>query len=512
MSSPSPHDGTAVVEPVGTPEPPPPSPSSPSPGTSRWTARRRSCDDLIAASEADPGRRLERRLGRGGLVAMGVGTIVGSGIFVLTGVAAATKAGPAITVSFVIAGVVCLLIALCYAELAATIPVSGSAYTYTSASLGEAPAFLVGWLLLLEFVVAGSAVAIGWSGTLSAALTQLVGVTLPAAVSGSPAEGGVVDLPAVLVVAVLVGLLLRRVTLTARVTAVLVVITVAVLVAVVGVGAPHVQAAHWTPFAPFGFAGIVGGAAIAFFSFLGFDVVATSAEESRRPQRDMPFAIVATVVIATVLYVAVAAVLTGLVPSAQLDTKAPVATALAAVHVGWVGTVVLVAMVVALTKGLLMILYGQTRLGFAMARDGLLPAALARTTATTRAPSRMIVVLGGLSAVIAGLVPIDVVAELVNIGALFAFSVVAVGVVVLRRREPDRPRPFRCPGVPVVPALAVLGCVALATTLAPLTWLWFAVWLVIGTGIYLGYGRRHSTLAGAAPAAESPAETKRTSA
>ncbi|KAA9162605.1 amino acid permease [Amycolatopsis acidicola] len=458
------------------------------PSPSLTTRRRRRVTDDVAAST------LKRRLGRFDLTAMGVGSIVGAGIFVTTGVVAATKTGPSIVLSFLLAGVVCVLVALCYGELAAMVPASGSAYTYTYATLGETPAFLVGWNVLLELVVAGSAVAIGWSGMFNASLESLFGVSLPHALTASPSSGGVVNLPAMLIIAVVVAILAAEVRLTARVTKVLVTVTVAVLVVIVAIGAPHVQAANWADFAPFGAGGVVGGAAMAFFAYLGFDVVATSAEEAKNPRRDLPFAIIASVIIATVLYIAVSAVLTGVAPYQSLNNEAPVATAFKALHLGWTGGLILAASVVALTKGLLIVLYGQSRLVFAMCRDRLLPPALAKTNRNGM-PLRATLVLGLVGMVFAGFVPIDIVAELVNVGALFAFAVVAAGVLVLRRTEPERDRPFRTPWVPVVPVLALVGCIVLATTLAPLTWLRFGVWLIAGIVLYLGYGRRHSVLA-----------------
>ncbi len=450
------------------------------------------------AARADPAVRqqptaqLKRRLGRLDLTTMGIGTMIGAGIFVTTGVAAAQKAGPAIVLSFALAGAVCVLVALCYGELAAMVPVSGSAYTYTRRTLGVAPAFLVGWNLVLEYVVAGAAVAIGWSGMLGASLDALFGVTLPHAISAAPSDGGVVNLPAVLAIAVIVLVLALDVSFTARVTKALVLVTTGVLVVVVVVGTPHLDSGNWAPFVPFGVHGIIGGAALAFFAFLGFDVVATSAEESLRPQRDVPFAIIVSILIATGLYMAVSAVLTGVAPYRSLDNAAPVATAFKALDVGWIGTFILVASVIALTKGLLMIMYGQTRLLFAMCRDRLLPPALARTSPSTGAPVRPAVTLGVLGALIAGFTPIDVVAELTNVGALFAFASVAVGVLVLRRTQPERARPFRTPLMPVVPLLALAGCILLAGTLAGLTWLRFAVWLAVGIALYAGYGRRRS--------------------
>ncbi|MET8429941.1 amino acid permease [Nocardia sp. NPDC004860] len=435
---------------------------------------------------------LTRSLGRVDLIAMGVGTIVGAGIFVTTGIAAATKAGPAIVLSFVLAGAICALVALCYSELASMTPLSGSAYTYTRGTLGEVPAFLVGWNLLLEYAVAASAIAIGWSGLFGAALDSLFGVTLPKAISAGPSDGGVINLPAVLIVAALIGVLVLEVGLTAVVVKTLVALTIGVLVLVIAVGAPHLHPGNWSPFLPFGVHGIAAGAALAFFAYLGFDVVATSAEETRDPRRDLPWGIIGSVVVATALYVAVSAVLTGVAPYSTLGNAAPVATALAAVGAGWIGKVILVASVVALTKGLLMVCYGPTRLVFAMSRDGMVPKALCRT-GSRGTPVRLSLLLGTVVAAVAGLLPIGTVAELVNIGALFAFVIVAVGVLVLRRTAPGRPRPFRVPFLPVVAVCAIAGCVWLATTFEALTWLRFVIWSAAGVALYLFYGRSHAS-------------------
>lgn len=443
---------------------------------------------------SSPTPALHRRLGRLDLVAMGVGAIVGAGIFVTTGVAAATKAGPAIVLSFVLAGVICVLVALCYSELASMTPRSGSAYTYTRESMGEGPAFLVGWNLLLEVVVAGSAVAIGWSGLFTAALKSLFGVTLPTAITAGPSAGGVINVPAVAIIAVIVGILVLDVRMTAAVVKTLVVVTIGVLILVVVIGTPHVATTNWTPFAPFGIHGIAAGAALAFFAYLGFDIVATSAEETKQPGRDLPWGIIGSVVVATVLYVAIAAVLTGVAPYPSLNNEAPVATALEALGAGWIGDVILVASVIALTKGLLMLFYGQTRLVFALCRDGMLPRGLSATS-TRGAPRRLVMVLGVAGAVIAGLLPIDTVAELVNVGALFAFAAVALGVLILRYRAPERPRSFRVPFMPLVPVLAIAGCAWLLTTLDELTWVRFAVWSAVGLGVYLLYSRRHAVTA-----------------
>lgn len=476
---------------------------TPAPGrTSAF--RTRSTDASIAGTETTAGS-LKRSLGRTDLIAMGVGTIIGAGIFVTTGVAAATKAGPAIVLSFVLAGAICVLVGLCYSELAAMAPVSGSAYTYTYSTMGEAPAFLVGWNLLLEYAVAAAAVAIGWSGLFGAALKSLFGATLPKAISGGPSDGGIINLPAVIIVAVIVAVLVLEVKIAAAVVKALVALTIGVLVLIIALGTPHLHAGNWAPFMPFGIHGIAAGAALAFFAYLGFDVVATSAEETRDPRRNLPWGIIGSVVIATVLYVAVSAVLTGVAKYPTLNNAAPVATALTAIGAGWIGKVILVASVIALTKGLLMIFYGQTRLVFAMARDGLVPKALCRTS-SRGVPVRLSLALGAVIAVVAGLTPIDTVAELVNIGALFAFVAVALGVMILRRTDPGRARPFRTPLMPLVPLLAIAGCVWLATTFEPLTWLRFVIWSAAGATLYLTYGRKHSALAPAnATAATTPA-------
>ncbi|WP_067894876.1 amino acid permease [Nocardia vaccinii] len=463
--------------------------------TRRTNAFRVRTTEASIATAENTGGTLKRSLGRTDLIAMGVGTIIGAGIFVTTGVAAATKAGPSIILSFVLAGAICVLVALCYSELASMTPVSGSAYTYTYSTMGEVPAFLVGWNLLLEYAVAAAAVAIGWSGLFGAALESLFGITLPKAISSGPSDGGVVNLPAVIIVGIIVAVLVFEVKIAAAVVKTLVALTIAVLALVVAIGAPHVHPGNWEPFVPFGVNGIAAGAALAFFAYLGFDVVATSAEETRNPRRNLPWGIIGSVIIATVLYVAVSAVLTGVAPYSTLNNAAPVATALAAIGAGWIGKVILVASVIALTKGLLMVFYGQTRLVFAMARDGLVPRSLCRT-GSRGVPVRLSLVLGAVIAVVAGLLPIDTVAELVNIGALFAFVIVALGVLILRRTDPGRARPFRTPLMPMVPLLAIAGCVWLATTFAPLTWLRFVIWSAAGVVLYLTYGRGHSVVGG----------------
>ena len=459
--------------------------------------RRKTVEESIAGTE-ETGYTLKKDLSALDVTVLGVGVIVGAGIFVLTGNAAAEEAGPAIVLSFVVAGVVCALAALCYAELAAMVPVAGSAYTFSYATLGELIAFIIGWDLVLEFTVGASAVAVGWSAYLNSTLDQLFGITLPESISTAPSEGGVINLPAVLLVAAMVFLLVRGIRMTAKANIVLVVITVGVLLVVIAVGSTEIDTANWTPFAPFGVSGIFGGAALVFFAYIGFDIVATTAEETRRPQRDMPVGILASLAIVTVLYVLVSGVITGMRNFEELGSAAPIADAFEALDRPWAAAIVYAGALVALTNTVLILLLGQTRVGFAMARDRLLPRKLAATHPAHGTPYRFTLITGAVVAVLAGLTGIETLAELVNIGTLFAFALVAVGVVFLRRAEPGRDRPFRTPLVPLVPIGAILGSVYLMLELEKTTWLRFLIWMAIGLLVYLLYSRRRSELAGPA--------------
>jgi APA family basic amino acid/polyamine antiporter len=411
---------------------------------------------------------------------------------VLTGVASATEAGPAIALSFVFAAIVCAFAALCYAEFASMVPAAGSAYTYSYATLGQLIAFIIGWDLFLEFTVGAAAVAIGWSGQLNATLDQIFGVTLPAAITAPPSEGGVVNLLGVLLVLTLTFLLVRGIRISAKANIVMTVTTVAVLLLIIAVGATEVSTANWDPFFPFGVSGVIGGAALVFFAFIGFDIVATTAEEARNPQRDMPRAILGTLGITTALYVAVALVLTGMLVYTELNTAAPIADAFEAADRPWASGFIFAGALVALTNTVLILMLGQSRVAFAMARDRLLPGGLARIHPTFGTPSRITIIIGVLVAILAGVTPISTAAELVNIGTLFAFMVVSAGVILLRRRDPDRARPFRVPGVPFVPILAIGLSAVLIATLEPLTWLRFGVWMLIGIVVYFAYSRKAS--------------------
>ena len=456
--------------------------------------RRRTVDEAVAGTQEE-GFTLKRDLTALDVTVLGIGVIIGAGIFVLTGNAAATEAGPGIVLSFVLAGVVCALAALCYAELAAMVPVAGSAYTFSYATLGELVAFVIGWDLALEFIVGASAVAVGWSAYLNSTLEQIFGVTLPASISGPPAaEGGVINLPAIAIVVAVAYLLVRGIRITAKANTAITAIIIGVLLIVIVVGGSEVESTNWTPFLPFGWDGIVGGAAVVFFAYIGFDIVAT-AEETRNPQRDMPIGILASLAVVTVLYFLVAGVVTGMLPYDELGGAAPLADAFDAVDRPWAASIVYAGALVALTNTVLILILGQSRVGFAMARDRLFPPALARTHPRYGTPARLTIIIAVCVSILAGLTTIDTLADLVNIGTLFAFVLVAIGVILLRRADPDRTRPFRTPLVPWLPIASVALSIWLMVTLDTATWIRFLGWMVVGFFVYGFYSRRRSKLA-----------------
>lgn len=456
-----------------------------------WLGPRKTIEETLASTEIET-HRLRRTLGTRDVVVLGVGAMIGAGIFVLTGQAAAAEAGPAITLSYVIAGLVCGLAALCYAELAAMVPAAGSAYTYTFATLGQLIAFIIGWDLVLEFTIGASAVAVGFAGYLNALLDQVVGVTLPAAITAPPGDGGTVNVFAIAIVLFVGYLLVRGIGMTAKATAAFVAVTLAVLALVLAVGAVEVDPGNWDPYFPFGWSGVVGGAALVFFAYIGFDIVATTAEEARSPQRSMPIGILGSLAIVTLIYVAVSAVLTGMAPFHRLGSDAPIADAFKGLGRDWVAAIVYVGALAATLKTVMLLMLGQSRVAFAMCRDSLLPERLGRTHERFGTPHKITLLTTVVVAAIAGLVPLSTLAELVNIGTLFAFMLVAAGVLYLRSAEPDRTRPFRTPLVPAVPLLAIAGCIYLAVTLPADTWLRFVVWMVLGLLVYVGYARRAS--------------------
>jgi len=494
--------------------------------------RTKSVEASIADTE-EPEHSLKKGLGALDLVVFGVGVSVGAGIFVLTGQAAASNAGPAVALSFVIAAVACALAAVCYAEFASTVPVAGSAYTFSFATLGELVAWTIGWDLVLEFVVGAAAVSTSFSAYLQVVLGQ-VGITLPTAIttvgdSFTDLGDGVLNLPAALLVLGLTAVIATGIKLSSRLNQVLTAIKVGVVLLVIVVGAFYVSTANWSPFVPpsqgaggaggaeestltaplvqtlfglepsvFGVGGVVAAAALVFFAFIGFDVVATTAEETRRPQRDVPIGILGSLAVVTVLYVAVSLVITGVRPYTEIDPEdgAPLATAFTAIGVGWMGSVVAVGACLGLVAVTMILIIGQTRVAFAMARDGLLPRSLARTNPSTGTPVRITVITGVAIAVLAAFVPLSELSLLVNIGTLFAFILVSIGVVVLRRTRPDLQRSFRVPLVGVVASLSVLACLYLMLNLSLETWIRFLVWMALGYVVYFAYARKHSVLAG----------------
>lgn len=452
--------------------------------------RTKKIDDLISSAER---KGLKKTLGASDMVMLGVGCIIGTGIFVLTGVAAAKYAGPGIMLSFVLSGLACAFAALAYAELASMVPVAGSAYTYSYAALGEIIAWIVGWNLILEYSVGSSAVAAGWSGYM-VGLLKSAGIELPKAYTAVPADGGIVNLPAMLIALFLSVLLVRGTKESATLNKILVFIKLAAVFIFLVLAGPKVNPANWTPFMPYGFSGVAGGAAIIFFAYIGFDAVATAAEECRNPNRDLPIGIIGSLVVCTILYIAVAAVLTGVVPYTELNNAEPVAYALRAIGYNLGSALVGTGAIAGITTVLLVLMYGQTRVFFAMSRDGLIPAGICKVHPKYGTPHVITILAGAAVALIAGFTPIGIIAELTNIGTLFAFVVAAIGVFVLRKTRPDLHRPFRCPAVSIVAPLAVLSCGYLMYNLPGETWLRFFIWSAIGFAVYFLYSYRNSEL------------------
>ncbi|WP_338701551.1 amino acid permease [Streptomyces sp. Q6] len=483
--------------------------------------RTKSIEQSIRDTE-EPEHQLKKSLSALDLTVFGVGVVIGSGIFVITGTAATEYAGPAVTISFVVAAVVCALAALCYAEFASTVPVAGSAYTFAFASLGEFPAWIIGWDLILELALGCATVAVGWAGYVQSLLDSW-GIPLPEALRGpsSHTSGFSFNIAAFLLVLAVMTVVVLGMKLSAWVTSVVVAIKVTVVLIVIAVGAFLINGSNYSPFIPpaqdteggtglsatlleaiagftpssFGVMGIFTAAAVVFFAYIGFDVVATAAEETRNPQKDVPRGILGSLAICTVLYCAVAVVVTGMQNYKDLDPSAPLAEAFKAVgHPFWAGVISFGA-VVGLTVVCMILLLGQSRVFFAMSRDGLLPPVFSAVHPKFRTPYRSTIILGFVTALVAGFISLEELSKLVNIGTLFAFVVVALGVLILRRTRPDLPRGFKAPWVPVLPVASVACSVWLMLNLSVETWLRFAIWMVIGVVLYFLYGRRHSRAA-----------------
>ena len=466
--------------------------------------RKKSIDELQAVAAASG---MLKNLAAIDLLMLGIGAVIGTGIFVLTGVAAAKYAGPAVPLSFILSGLTCALAGLAYAEFASIVPASGSAYTYAYASLGEFIAFIVGWNLILEYTVTSSAVAVGWSGYV-VGLFASAGLVLPHELVVSAEDGGIFNLPAVLITLFLSFLLVRGTKESVKLNRILVFVKLAAIFLFLVLAAPHVDVTNWDPFLPFGYSGVVSGAAIVFFAYIGFDAVATTAEECRNAARDLPIGIIGSLFICTLLYAVVAAILTGVVPYAMLDTAEPVAFALR--HIGYnVGSaIVAVGAICGITTVLLVLLYGQSRIFFAMSRDGMVPANVCKIHRRFHTPYRVTILGAIFVSIIAGVFPIGMIAEMANIGTLSAFLIASIGVMVLRKTEPDLKRNFKCPAVWLIAPLAVLSCGYLMANLPLATWHRFGFWILLGLAVYFGYSRAHSVI-GRRAAEEAAREEKR---
>ena len=479
----------------------------------------------LLLEEAASDNRLRRILGPVQLTALGVGAIIGAGIFVATGAAAHNVAGPALMMSYVVAGITCIFAALCYAEFAAMVPVAGSAYTYAYATLGELFAWIIGWDLVLEYAVGSATVATGWSGYFQSVLAKL-GYEFPAYLQQSPwrydattgglvSTGSFINLPAVLIVIVVTAVLVKGIQESASFNALMVIIKVAAVLFVIGVGAFFINPDNWHPFAPYGWTGLnffghhvagqtdpggtpvgmLAGAAIIFFAYIGFDSVSTHTEEAKNPQRDVPIGIVFSLVVCTILYILVVAVLTGMVKYNELDVNAPVSNAFKQQGIGWAEGLIATAGVAGITSVLLVMMLSGPRVFLAMARDGLVPKAFfSDVHPKFKTPWKSTILIGAFVILLSGFLPLDALLHLTNIGTLFAFVIVCAAVLIMRKKYPDAHRPFRCPWVPVVPILGVLTCLLLMFSLPADNWMRLFIWLAIGFVIYFLYGRKHSVM------------------
>jgi APA family basic amino acid/polyamine antiporter len=472
----------------------------------------KSVERLREAAEVDHG--LKRTLSALDLVMLGIGAIIGTGIFVLTGLAAAQHAGPGVALSFIVAGIASAFAGINYAEMASMIPISGSAYTYSYATMGELVAWIIGWDLILEYLVSAAAVSVGWSGYVVAFLHDTFGVALPSAWTSAPVvwnealqhfelTGAYLNAPAVLIIGAVTAVLVRGVKESATFNTGIVFVKVAVVLLFIAFAAPYVHSENWHPFVPantgkfgqFGASGVLRGATRVFFAYIGFDAVSTAAQETRRPQRDVPIGILVSLAICTVLYIAVSLILTGVVSYTKLNVPHPIAIGVEATGQRWLATAVEIGAIAGLSSVMLVMLLGQPRIFFAMAQDGLFPPIAAKIHPRFGTPYVTTIITGALCAVAGGVLPIDILAELTSIGTLFAFALVSLGVMILRLKRPNIPRTFTAPGGPfVIPILGVVTSVALMVTATIPTIVRLFVWMAIGLAVYFAYGRKHSKL------------------
>jgi basic amino acid/polyamine antiporter, APA family len=440
-----------------------------------------------------PDKSLKRSIGATGLTLLGLGSIVGAGIFIVTGVASAKFAGPAIIVSFIVSAIACSFTALCYAEFASMIPISGSVYTYTYITMGEIWAWMIGWVLIFEYLISASAVAVGWSSYMVELLSS-VGINLPHIITASIFAGGLINLPAVFIILTLTMVLFMGARESTRVNGAIVIINMAVILLFIIFGLKFINPANYHPFTPYGITGICQGAAMVFFAYIGFDAVSTAAEETKDPQKNLPKGIIGSLVISSVLYIIVASVLTGMVPYNLLNTAAPVTFALNYVGFNTIASIVGVGAIFGITSVLLTSLFGQTRIFFSMSRDGLLPGLFSKVHPKFRSPVTSILLVGVVASFIAAFVPLSAIIELVNIGTLSGFIFLAISIIILRKQNPDLERGFKCPFVPVVPILSIVSCLFLITQLSLKTIEYFIISLIIGFSVYMVYGLKNSRL------------------
>ena len=452
--------------------------------------RKKSISDLINTDKSD--KSLKRAIGSVSLIIMGLGCIIGAGIFIVTGIASANYSGPALVLSFIISAVACIFTALCYAEFASMIPISGSVYTYTYVAMGEVWAWMIGWVLIFEYLISASAVAVGWSSYIVGLLNS-TGFILPQIIT-SPPGMGLINLPAFLIIAFLTGILVLGVKESTRFNTVIVLVNVFIILLFIIVGANFINPVNYHPFMPYGWTGVVQGAAMVFFAYIGFDAVSTAAEETKNPQKTVPIGIIGSLIISSILYIAVAAVLNGMVPYNLLNNAAPVTFALQKVGANWAASIVSFGAIFGLTSVLLTSLFGQTRIFYSMSRDGLLPGVFSKIHPNFRSPVLSTIIVGIIASIIAAFLPLSVIIELVNIGTLSAFIFLALSIIILRKQQPDIERKFKCPLVPVIPFLSIIFCVFLIFQLSVTTLERFAASLIIGLAVYFAYGSRKSKL------------------